>query len=145
NGALIWDEPGSSVIFHQPMPGDLVREMIRAAREVYAGVLVSCEILDRWCTDRDDQSHTTETGRLFKPDLIAPVEEFCREPITKLMFLGPPDVVSRVEPLLLEEFAQDVRIVRTDDDLIQVMDYRVGKSAALEMVAEHYGVPMTQV
>jgi Cof subfamily protein (haloacid dehalogenase superfamily) len=145
NGALIWDEPGSSVIFHKPMPGDLVRAMISLARGVHDGVLVSCEILDRWCTDRDDNSHTTETGRLFKPDLIAPVEQFCSEPVTKLMFLGAPQVISDLEPLLLEEFANQVRIVRTDDDLIQVMDHDVGKSAALQMVADHYGVSMENV
>jgi len=115
------------------------------ARGVYEGVLVSCEVLDRWCTDRDDNSHTTETGRLFKPDVIAPIDQFCSEPITKLMFLGPAEVISSLEPLLLDEFADHVRIVRTDDDLIQVMDHNVGKSAALEMVADHYGVPMEHV
>jgi 5-amino-6-(5-phospho-D-ribitylamino)uracil phosphatase len=145
NGALIWDEPARQVISHQPMAGELALQMIQLAREVYSGVLVSCEILDRWFTDRDDHRYTTETGRLFKPDVIAPVEQFCDRPITKLMFLGPPEVITHLEPILLESFGKQVRIVRTDDDLIQIMDHRVGKSAALQMVAEHYGVPMKHV
>src|SRR5256885_9813456 len=53
NGALIWDEPNGKGIYHQPMKGELVLEMIRMAREVYDGVLVSVEILDRWFTDRE--------------------------------------------------------------------------------------------
>ena len=58
--------------------------MIELARDYFEEVLVSCEVLDRWYTDRPEQPYTTETGRLFKPDRIAPVESFCAEPITKL-------------------------------------------------------------
>ena len=46
--------------------------------------------MDRWYTDRDDHAYTTETGRLFRPDVICPVDEICDQPITKLMFLGHP-------------------------------------------------------
>src|SRR5205823_14074413 len=77
NGAMIWDEPRKHVVFHCPMVGALVHRIIRDARELSEEILVSCEILDRWYTDRFEQSYTTETGRLFKPDVIAPLEEFC--------------------------------------------------------------------
>jgi hydroxymethylpyrimidine pyrophosphatase-like HAD family hydrolase len=35
--------------------------------------------------------------------------------------------------------------VRADPELIQVMDRRASKAAALRLVASHYGVPMEQV
>ena len=64
NGALIWDEPSRQPIFHRPMEGALVMQIIEAARDMFDELLVSCEIVDHWYTDRQDQTYTTETGRL---------------------------------------------------------------------------------
>ncbi|HVT89296.1 MAG TPA: HAD family hydrolase [Tepidisphaeraceae bacterium] len=145
NGALIWDEPTQRAAFHCPMPGELVLRMIETARDMFEEVLVSCEILDRWYTDRIDDKYTTETGKIFKPDVVAPVETFCNQPVTKLMFLGEPQVLSRIEPLLLDQFGDRISLVQTDRDLIQIMDRQVSKSTALQMVAEHYGVDRSQI
>lgn len=145
NGALIWDEPGQRAVFHRPMKGKLVAEMIHLARDMFEEVIVSCEVLDRWYTDRTDDTHTTETGRLFKPDVICEVAQICRQPITKLMLLGEERILLRLEPLLLERFGRQVTIVHQDADLLQIMDNRVGKAAALQKVAGHYGVKPQQV
>lgn len=145
NGALIWDEPAKQPVYHRPMSPQLVRQMIDRARDMFDELLVSCEVMDRWFTDRDDNSYTTETGRMFKPDVVAPLDACCAQPVTKLMLLCEPRVVDRVEPLILEGFGEHVSVVRTDDELIQIMDKRVSKAVALQKVAGHYGVPMEQV
>lgn len=145
NGALIWDEPGNRVLFHRPMSGTLVREMCDAARACCDDVLVSCEILDRWFTDRPDNTYTTETGRLFKPDYVGPIESFCNRPITKLMFLGAEELMKRIEPVIVEKFGGLVTVLHADKDLLQIMDKRVGKSAALRKVAEMYGVDTSEI
>lgn len=145
NGALIWDEPARKVIFHRPIPGDLVQQIIHTAREIHPRILITCEILDRWYTDRFDQSYTTETGRLFKPDVIAPISSFCNQPITKLMFLGSSTIIPALDTKLARLFKPHVSLVRTDDELLQIMDRKVSKAVALEMVAGHYGVPLTNV
>jgi len=147
NGALIWDEPSKRVVFHRPMSGALVRQIVDIARDMFDEVLVTCEILDRWHTDRADNTYTTETGRMFKPDVIAPLDSFCNATshVTKLMLLGEPRIISRLEGLLVEPFAGRVTIVRTDDELLQFMDSRVSKAVALEKVARHYGVARKNV
>ncbi len=145
NGALIWDEPNQRPIYHRPLKGSLVRNIVDLSRDMFDEVIVTCEVLDKWCTDRADQSHTTETGRLFKPDVIAPLEDICAQHITKLMLLAEPRIILRLEALLVEQFIDDVTIVKTDDDLLQIMDPRVSKAVALKKVANHYGVPMSQV
>lgn len=145
NGAMIWDEGTRSVVFHRPMTGTLVRHVIDFARNLHPDVLASCEILDRWHTDRYDPTYSTETGRLFKPDVIAPLKDICTGEITKLMLLGDPFVIGRISPLIAEKFKGEIGMVQTDPDLIQIMDKRVGKSAALKKVAAHYRVPMAQV
>ena len=140
NGALVWDEPKRAPVFHQPMDCALVRRMIDRVRTEAPQVLVTCEIMDRWYTDRVDQTYTTETGRLFKPDVIAPIDSFCVEPITKLLFLCDPQVISRIEPMLKSAFTADVTVLRTDEHLVQVMHKRASKSRSLKRVARHYGV-----
>ena len=144
NGALIWDEPARRVVFHQPMDGDVVRRIIDHARSLFPDVLVSIEAEDRWLTDRLDPQHTTETGRLFQPDRIASVAELCTEPVTKLLLLGREDMISQLAPILAETHP-DTNVIRSDPDLIQIMDRSVDKSTALRRVAARYEIPMRHV
>jgi Cof subfamily protein (haloacid dehalogenase superfamily) len=145
NGALIWDEPRQAVVFHRPLAGELVREIVETARDMFDEVLVTCEVLDKWYTDRHDQAHTTETGRLFKPDVVGPLDAILAGEITKLLLLGEPRIILRLEHLIADAFGGGVSVVKTDEDMLQIMDRRVSKAVALERVAAHYGVPMSQV
>jgi Cof subfamily protein (haloacid dehalogenase superfamily) len=145
NGALIWDEPTKKAVLHRPLPGAVVAEMVAVARDWFDEVIVGCEVLDRWFTDRDDNRHTTETGRMFRPDVIAPLDTFIHGEITKLMFLAEPNAISLLESMLIRSFGDRVIILQTDDNLLQIMSPSAGKSTALQWVAEHYGIPMRQV
>lgn len=145
NGALIWDEPGGRAVFHRPLAGKLVRAIIEMSRDLFEEVLVSCEVMDRWYTDRVEEKHTTETGRLFRPDVVAPLEEFFEIDTTKLLLSADPNIISRLEAELLENFGDRVTILQTDEHLLQIAHPNVGKAQALQRVAGHYGVPMNQV
>ncbi|HSV16488.1 MAG TPA: Cof-type HAD-IIB family hydrolase [Tepidisphaeraceae bacterium] len=145
NGALIWDEANQRAVFHRPLAAAIVRDIVDFSRDLFEEVLVSCEVMDRWYTDRVDDPFTTETGRMFKPDVVAPVEEFCSIDATKLLLLAEPQIIARLEPELVERYSDRVTILQTDDYLLQIMHPRAGKAAALHMVAAHYGVPMEQV
>jgi 5-amino-6-(5-phospho-D-ribitylamino)uracil phosphatase len=145
NGALIWDEQNQTPIFHRPIAGRLAKRIIDTARDMFEETIVTCEALDRWFTDRNDMSHTTETGKLFQPDVICPIAELCKQPITKLMLLGEPQIILRLEDVLATQFENDVTILKTDRDLIQIMHPDVSKAVALAKVAKWYGVPMENV
>ena len=145
NGALIWNEQERKPFFHRPLPPGLVRRIVIFARDLFEEVLVSCEILDRWYTDRFDNHYTTETGRIFKPDVVAPLDEFLTRPVTKLMLLGDPKLILRLEDLLVTQFSRFVGTVRADPELLQIMDPTVSKATALKRVADHYGIPMANV
>ena len=145
NGAMIWDEPRRLAVFHRPIKSETARQVIDLARGRYPEVQVSCEIMDRWFPDRLDPNVTTETGRLFTPDVVAPIDEFCTIPITKLLLLGDENRLVEIERLLVERFAGQLTMVRTEGNLIQIMDRRVSKGLAVRQVAEHYGLTMDQV
>jgi hypothetical protein len=118
--------------------------VIDSARSLYPDVLVSCEVQDRWLTDRFDPNHTTETARLFRPDRITSVSELCAEPVTKLLLQGNAEGMSRISKLLAES-KTPISVVQTEPTLLQVTDAAVSKAAALRIVAEHYRVQMEQV
>jgi Cof subfamily protein (haloacid dehalogenase superfamily) len=147
NGAMIWDEPGRRVVHHQPMPGDAVLRLVTRARQLHADVLVECEILDRWHTDRDvDRRFTTGTGKLFKPDVFADLATICTQPITVFNLLGEPAEIDRIEPILIAEAGDEIEIVRAGDADLLIGHHRAAcKSVALRHVADHYGVAMSNV
>ena len=140
NGALVWDERKRRAVFHRPIPCKVARQMIESARDLFEEVIVSCEIMDKLYTDRQDDRYATETSRLFKPDLVGPIDDFCTVDITKLLLQGDPRILARIEPMLLEQFGREVTIIHADEDLLQIMEKRVGKAVALKKVAGGYGV-----
>jgi Cof subfamily protein (haloacid dehalogenase superfamily) len=149
NGALIWDEPGQAPVFHRPLGKGVARRIIDDARFLFGHVQVTCEILDKWYTDRFDPANTTETGRLFKPDVVAPLDTFCDGQVTKLLLLSDPQTISTLEYAITQAHngvdGEEITCLRTDDNLIQIMDRRVSKATALQIVAKHYGVRMRHV
>jgi Cof subfamily protein (haloacid dehalogenase superfamily) len=145
NGALVWDEPNQQAMFHRPIPGKLARQIIDTARDMFEETIVTAEVMDKWLTDRNDDSHTTETGKLFQPDVICTIPQLCSHPVTKLMLLGEPRIILRLEATLAATFEGMVTILKTDRDLLQIMHPQVSKAVALTKVAAFYGVPMEQV
>lgn len=145
NGALVWDEPSRRVLLHRPIRGSLALQIIETARDLFEEVLVHVETLDRWYTDRDDHSHTTETGKLFKPDGICSARQFCSQPVTKLMLLGEPPIMARLDAVLAQRFADEVTVLHTDRDLLQIMDRRVSKGIALRLLARYFGIDCREV
>lgn len=142
NGALVWDPGRNRAVYHWPMGGDLVTEMVQLGRERVPGVQVAAEVVDRWYTDRHDPYRTTVTGKLFRPDVVAPLEEWSNQKTTKLMFLAEPRKVARIRETLREQYGHLVKVVHADPDLVQVMSNEAGKDVALKLVAEHYGITM---
>ena len=145
NGAMIWDEPARSVAGHTPLDCEMVLRIISVARATHADVLITCEITDRSHTDRKDQTYTTETGRLFPPDVVAPLNSFCNQPITKLLLLAHPRHIAALCAVLAGRFGDQIAMFSTDADLIQIVHPTASKGAALRTVAEHYGIAMANV
>jgi Cof subfamily protein (haloacid dehalogenase superfamily) len=61
------------------------------------------------------------------------------------MLLGEPQIILRLEDTLTEAFEEQVTILKTDRDLLQIMHPQVSKAVALAKVAKWYGIAMEQV
>jgi hypothetical protein len=102
-------------------------------------------VLDRWYTDRFDPAYATETGHLFQPDVVAPVETWLRDHVTKLLLLGPPPHLSAIADRIRAKFAHQAALVQTEPHLLQIMHATVSKAQALRVVAGELKVPRERV
>jgi len=145
NGALVYDPQTRKVIFHKPISAALAEQIITLARRHCPTILVSSEVLDKWYTDRVDPAYRTETAKLFKPDKIAPIEDWLNTDHTKILLQGPQDVCGPLLELLNEKFAREIHCLQTEDNLIQIMAAGASKSVALRAVCRHYRVDLASV
>ncbi|HOF19133.1 MAG TPA: Cof-type HAD-IIB family hydrolase, partial [Phycisphaerae bacterium] len=145
NGALVYDPISRRVLMHRPVSAKISRGIVRLAREKYPGVLVSAEVLDRWYTDRVDDRYATATARHFRPDVLAPIEQWLTTPVTKLLLLGEPDRLLELARDIHAAYPHQVQIVRTEGELLQIMHATVSKAQALRAVAGEMGVTREQV
>lgn len=145
NGALVYDPLAKRVLMHKPIGCKTSRQIIDLARSVYPEVVVSAEILDRWYTDRFDPSLVTETGRRFRPNVVAPVDQWLTQAVTKLLLLGEPENLEKVAGAVTAKFRRQVTIIQTEWHLLQITHVTVSKAQALRVVAGEVGVSSEQV
>lgn len=145
NGALVYDPPTGRFLLHKPIPVEISRHIISLARGRFPQMRVSAEIADRWCTDYYDPQYEVETAKTFSPDLVAPVDEWLTQPLTKLLLLGQAGWITQVEHDLARLFHGEVTSVKTEDYLLQVMHVSASKAEALRAVSEDLGIPRERV
>lgn len=144
NGALVYHPPTGRILMHKPIPAKVASGIIALARTMYPSVLVSAEALDHWFTDRYDPGYATETGLLFQPDLVAPVDTWLNQSMTKLLLLGLPEWLHEINSAIHREFQHQVVTVQTENTLLQIMHATVSKAQALRVVAGDMGVSREQ-
>ena len=145
NGALVYDPPSDRILMHRPLPLKTSLRIVTMARQMFPDVLVSAEILDRWYTDRLDEQYLTETARLVRPDAVAPLSQWLTRAVTKLMLMGPPEMLTALVNAISKEYLHQVSMVQTEIDLLQIMHATVSKAQALRVIAGEMGVTREQV
>ncbi len=140
NGALIHDPAKTRRLYHLPMDADLARQIIDTARRAYKDCVVSVEVLDRWYTDHYDETLPIETGRVFTPDFVGPLDAFLTRPVTKLMLLAQPERLRKVIEAVQRKHGDSVDLSQSETHMLLVMNRGASKGKALAMVAECYGI-----
>lgn len=140
NGALIWDPSSRQHIEHVPLDPSTCSALMIETRSLMAHAIVSIEHLDRWYTDRLDDRYATETSKLFPPDSIQPFEQLLPLGATKLMFHADPAEIDLLREQLEPRFESGVTFIRTDPDLLQMMNRRTSKWTGILRLASRFGV-----
>ncbi len=145
NGALIHHRVRKQHLHHLPLETRLGKQIIRYARRIDPSVTVSVEILDKWYTDQVEDTLVTETSKTFAPDHIGPLESFWHIPATKIMFLAPPEKLGKVKAAIASRFGKHISLVVCDAHLIQIINRRADKGAALKHLADLHGIRQENV
>ena len=145
NGALVFDPAARRILMHAPISAATARGIVDLARDEHPEVLVSAEVLDRWYTDRVDAAYITQTGRLFEPDRVAPIDEWLAEPVTKLLLLGDGGRMNELGRSIARAFRYQVSVIQTEAECLQITHPTVSKARALKTVAGELGVMREQV
>jgi Cof subfamily protein (haloacid dehalogenase superfamily) len=140
NGALLWDPVSRREIDHIPLDPATCASLMTQTRSLLAHAVISIEYLDRWYTDRIDERYTTETGKLFPPDFIEPIERLLLMGATKLMFHADPVEIDALRAALEPRFDRSVTFIRTDPDLLQMMNRATSKWTGILALAARWGV-----
>lgn len=145
NGALTWDASSGSPIDHVPLAPMICSRLITAARGHLSHAVLGVEHLDRWYTDRLDDRYATETAKLFPPDFVGGIDQFSHLGATKLMFHAEPDEIDGLRAVLEASFRDEVTFIRTDPDLLQMMNRSTSKWRAIVALAGRLGIDPSSI
>jgi len=142
NGALIYNPPSREVLSHQPIRLAMAKKIIQMARDVWPNIVISVEVLDQWFTDRISSEDQAKVSKQFVPDKLAPIEDWLKCDVTKILVLGPESFLTSIKNQLLYNYETEISVIHSDHNLLQVMSGGVSKGKALKYVCKHYDIPL---
>ena len=145
NGALVHEPSTGRIILHRPMEAKVARTIASMAREMFPRVLVSAGVLDKWYTDRVEDTWCSEPAGQVRPDMVAPMSKWLNRPITRLLLLGKRKWLTDIHQAVETRMPGQTVMAQSEDFMLQIMHPSVGKGAALRTVAAEMGLQAAQV
>jgi len=149
NGAAVCGRgsAGRQRLFHQPLHSHVARELFAFARErkyqvnfYHDDVIIS-----------EDSPHLRPFIEIYKSrtgspyHLVPSLHDYMHHAPTKLLLVVDPHVRNDIEAELRPRFGSLATIIRTDPEYLEFLDPRVNKGRGVIKLAEHLGIPMSQV
>jgi Cof subfamily protein (haloacid dehalogenase superfamily) len=147
NGAVIWNPIEDKPQYHEPLSGEIARQIVEEARTLHPDLMVTIEALDRWHTDRVDERFLFTDGKPAQPDSLGPLDDALSQPVTKLNLLGEPERLKGVLEMVTEHFwkPKQVSVFLSDPSLIQITHPLVDKGIALQRIARKMNLKREEV
>ena len=145
NGALVQMPATGQVILHRPIPARLAIRAVQLGRQIYPEIIISAEVVDRWYTTQFRDPCAGGPDAPARPDVVGPVENWLTGPVTKLLLLGARSMLAKVGPVLSDQLAGELTIVRTEENLLQVIHTLASKARCLQSVARQLGIDRSEV
>jgi Cof subfamily protein (haloacid dehalogenase superfamily) len=147
NGAVIWNPVEDKPQYHEPLSGEIARQIVEEARTLYPDVMVAIEVLDHWHTDRVDERWLITDGQGARPDFLGPLDDVLSQPVTKVNLMGEPDMLRPILEAITERWwkPRQVSVFLTDPTLIQITHPLVDKGIALQRIARKMNLQREEV
>lgn len=144
NGALVVDPSDNTVLSENPIPADLVVELMRHADEhrrhlnLYHDDRLYCRARNHW-----SELYQSRTGAVthYRDDLYT---WFAGRPSTKCLLLDQPAAIARILPEFQERYSGRLHVTVSDPEYLELGNPGATKGWALRAVCERLGVPVSE-
>lgn len=143
-GALVKNSRSGEVLYHRPVPRELVEPVVEVIRSF--GYHLQMYHNDELCMEKltpegEDYSRLAGVGITLVKDL----KLYCPQP-TKIPVVNyQEDKLDRLAEVLEEGFGSRLYVTKSKPYYLEVMHPHATKGRALQVVAEHFGVPREEV
>ncbi len=143
SGALILDED-RRVLFHRGLSKDRAREIIDYIEEGRFGVSWCIYSLDEWIVkDKTDPRIVKEEWIVNAQARQGTVASASDDIISKILCIGEPDEILKLEKILKKAFPQ-YSIVKSFDSLLEIMESGITKETAVRTLCKLWDIPVAE-
>jgi Cof subfamily protein (haloacid dehalogenase superfamily) len=141
-GAVVTDEQGRW-LRHEPIPLELAREIVATvAEEGYSpNVYVDDEL---YVAAETEAARAYARLNQIEFHVVGPLEDWLREPPTKLVCVGEPAALDALEPRLKERFAGRAHVSKSLPHFLEFAQEGVTKGSGMDFLADRLGFTKAQ-
>jgi len=144
NGAIIQEVLSGKILYHRPVPAEEAGKLVPIFRE--NGVHLNAYINDELYMDQ-----LTEWGQKYvvnagvTPHPVGDLLQYLNEPSHKLLGVGEPDRIDRIQARLREQFQDRLQFIKSKPIYLEILAPKVSKGLALQELAAGWGMDRDQV
>jgi len=143
-GALVKNSESGEVLYSRPVPAELAGSVLAAIRP--NGYHLQVYYQDQLCMERltpEGEHYSRMAG--VAVTLVPELERFCPEPTKILVINWREELLDQLAEQLRRELGERVHITKSKPYYLEVLHPEATKGRALQVLAEHFGVPREEV
>lgn len=143
-GALVRNSHSGEVLYHRPVPRQLVRPVIEVIEPF--GYHVQLYHEDNLCMEKltpEGEDYARLAG--VEITLVEDLRRFCPEPTKILIVNYAEEKLDLMAGILREKFGEQLYITKSKPYYLEILHPQATKGQALKVVARYFGVPREEV
>lgn len=137
-GAVVADPASGRWLRHEPIPLELAREAIEAVQSERHPL--NCYVRDElYVAEHTKESEAYASFQNLEVHAVGDLLQWLEEPPTKLVAVGDPDELDRLEERMVARFDGRMYISKSLPYFLEFASPEVTKAAGLQFVADHLG------
>lgn len=144
NGALVKDSATGKVYYHEPIPLEYAKKIteIVKKRDVNLNLYLNDTLYVKELNARTELYVSIANVEAVP---VGDLGEFLKEPPTKMLIIGEPDVLAGLAAEVGENLGDRVEITKSKPYFLEIISQKVTKGQALKSLAEKLGIKQEEV
>jgi len=144
HGALIRTAAGEETLYHRPVPLKLARQVaaMAAAGNYHLNAYIDDEL---FVAEENEFSRYYQQLANVKVTAVGDLSVYLETAPTKLTIIGSDDRLAEIKKTLIENYGNELSIVISRPNFLEITDSLATKGQALHFLAEMQNIPREQV